>query len=315
MGIECSLSFIIPCYRSENTIREVVNEIDTTMLKRKDLSYEIILVNDGSPDQVWNVIRSLTNESGYITGISLSRNFGQHCALMAGYRNAAGSIVVSLDDDGQSPVNEVFQLIEQLDDDYDVVYATYPVYRQSIFRRWGSAFANKMTHYMFDMKDDLPKQSSFFVMKHYVVEEILRYDHAFPYITGLIFRTTRKIKMIPLPHRDRIYGKSGYNLKSLVSLWLNGFTAFSVKPLEFGAYIGFLFSILGFVFALITIVRKLVDPSIQTGWSSMISAVMIIGGVIMLMLGLIGEYIGRIYLCINHSPQYVIREIIKKDID
>ena len=163
---------------------------------------------------------------------------------------------------------------------------------------------------MLEIKDEHPIGSSYFAMRRFVMNEITRYGHPYPYVGGLVYRTTRNIAYVTVNHRSRVCGHSGYNLKSLFHHWLNGFTAFSVKPLEFGAYIGFGFAIVGFVVALITIVMKLVQPGRQAGWSSIISAILIIGGLIMTMLGLIGEYIGRIYICINSAPQYVIREVV-----
>lgn len=307
------ISFVIPCYRSEKTILSVVDEIVTTMAQREELGYEIILVNDGSPDHVWDVIKKKTEEDSRVIGVNLAKNFGQHSALMAGYNQCTGDYVVSLDDDGQTPACEVFSLIDTLEQGYDVVYASYPENHQNAFRRWGSNFANKMSAYMFDVKDSKNKGSSYYIAKKFVVDEMIRYQHSFPYVSGLIMRTTRNIGYVSVNHRDRLQGKSGYSLKALVSLWLNGFTAFSVKPLELGAYLGFFMSVSGFVFALITIIRKLITPTMQAGWSSLISAILIVGGVIMIMLGLIGEYIGRIYICINNSPQYVIRDISRKD--
>ncbi len=311
MSDRIDVSFVIPCFRSENTVQSVVDEIETTMLKRRDLTFEIVLVNDGSPDNVWRVIQSLCEEDAHIIGVNLAKNFGQHCALMAGYHQASGAYIVSLDDDGQTPACDVFQLLDKLDEGYDVVYASYPEQHRSFVRRWGSDFTQKMTHYMLDVHENYPKGSSYFAMKKYVRDEIIRYEHPYPFLAGLVFRTTRNICMVSINQRKRLQGKSGYSLKSLVSLWLNGFTAFSVKPLEFGAIVGFCVALLGFVFALYTIVQKCLNPDIQAGWSSMISAIMIIGGVIMIMLGLIGEYIGRIYICLNNSPQYVVKEVTK----
>ena len=322
------ISFVIPCYRSENTLGEVVAEIQATMSPRTEYRYEIILVNDGSPDGVWDVIKKLVSENkgsltgkrneepssqGCIKGLCFAKNFGQHSALMAGFREAEGDIIVSLDDDGQTPINEVFRLIGELSENIDVVYGTYPDYKQSALRRLGSDLANQMTYYMLNVKESFPRLSSFFVMKRYVCDEILRYEQPYPYIGGLILRATRNLKMVPVKQRKRISGRSGYSLRGLVSLWLNGFTAFSVKPLEFGAYVGFSFAAIGFISALIIIIQKLKQPSLQAGWASTIAVLMIIGGVIMLMLGLIGEYIGRIYICLNNSPQYVIKETIKPD--
>ena len=311
MNKKIDISYVIPCYRSQNTILKVVDEIETTMLEKPDLFYEIILVNDCSPDDVWSVIKKRSNEDSHIVGINLAKNFGQHSALMAGYKQSVGNYVVSLDDDGQTPACEVFSLIKKLEEGFDVVYATYPETHQSLFRRLGSSFANKMNDYMFDIKERLPKGSSYFVMKRFIVDEIIKYNHAYTYIAGLILRSTRNIAMVPVIHLDRYEGRSGYSLKSLFSLWLNGFTAFSVKPLEIGAYMGFLMAIIGFIVVIVTVIRKIITPDIQAGWSSTISVILIIGGIIMLMLGLIGEYIGRIYICLNNAPQFVIKEICR----
>lgn len=304
------ISFVIPCYRSEKTIPFVIDEIEETLKRRQELSYEIILVNDGSPDNVWDVIADRACSDPHISGIDLARNFGQHCALMAGYAQARGEIIVSLDDDGQTAASEVFELIKKLDEGYDTVYAVYPEYHQSMFRRLGSDFANRMTYSMLDVKEQFPKVSSYFAMRRFVVDEILKYDHPYPYIAGLILRVTRNIAFVDVEHRKRISGKSGYSLKSLYSLWLNGFTAFSVKPLETGILIGFFLALCGFAFTVVTVIRKILTPEMQAGWSSTISAIMFIGGVIMIMLGLVGEYVGRIYICLNNSPQYVIRKVV-----
>lgn len=307
------ISFVIPCYRSENTISYVIDEIEETMKQRPETSYEIVLVNDGSPDNVWNVISEKAASDEHVKGVDLARNFGQHCALMAGYAQACGNNIVSLDDDGQTPASEVFKLINKLDEGYDTVYAVYSEYKQSAFRRWGSDFANRMTYSMLNVKEDFPKVTSYFVMRRFVVDEILNYAHPYPYIAGLILRVTRNIAFVNIEHRKRISGRSGYSLKSLYSLWLNGFTAFSVKPLETGILIGFFLAFCGFLFTVVTVIRKILTPQMQAGWSSTISAIMFIGGVIMIMLGLIGEYIGRIYICLNNSPQYVIREVVGTD--
>ena len=307
------LSFVIPCYRSENTVMKVVEEIETTVVQRPEYDYEIILVNDGSPDNVWKVISDRAKVDDKVIGINLSKNFGQHSALMAGYNNVSGDIIVSLDDDGQTPACDVFKLVDKLEEaDYDIVYATYPEVKQSLFRRWGSKFAKQMSDYMFDIKNDI-KASSYFVAKRYLINEIINYKNPYPYMVGLVLRSTRNFGVVPIEQRKRIEGRSGYNIKSLIKLWLNGFTAFSVKPLEIGAYIGFITAALGFVFAIITVIRKLfITPDMEAGWSSIISIMLVIGGIIMIMLGLIGEYIGRIYICINDSPQFVIKERVEK---
>ena len=306
------LSFVIPCYRSENTVLTVVDEIENTVDQRPEFDYEIILVNDGSPDNVWEVIKKRAREDDKIIGINLSKNFGQHSALMAGYNNVTGDIVVSLDDDGQTPACDVFKLIDELDKGYDIVYAQYPETHQNWFRRMGSDFTKKVTDYLFDIKGDDRKGSSYFVAKRYLIDEMIKYKNAYPYLAGLVLRSTRNISMVDINHRSRLEGQSGYSIKKLLALWLNGFTAFSIKPLKLGTYLGFFLASLGFIFAIITVIRKLfITPMMEAGWSSIISIMLIIGGAILVMLGLMGEYIGRIYICINNSPQYVIKEKTK----
>lgn len=308
------LSFVIPCYRSENTVMIVVDEIENTVSQRPEYDYEIILVNDCSPDNVWNVISERAKTDDNVIGINLSKNFGQHSALMAGYNNASGDIVVSLDDDGQTPACDVFKLIDELDKGFDIVYAQYPEVRQSWFRRLGSNFTKKITDYLFDIKDDNRKGSSYFVAKRFLIDEMVKYKNAYPYLAGLVLRSTRNISVVNVEHRSRIEGQSGYSITKLLALWLNGFTAFSIKPLKLGTYCGFFLASLGFIFALITIIRKLfITPMMEAGWSSIISIMLVIGGMVLIMLGLMGEYIGRIYICINNSPQYVVKEFARKD--
>lgn len=306
------LSFVIPCYRSEKTITKVIKEIKDTMETRSEYDYEIILVNDGSPDKVWSVIYKEATKDDHIVGINLAKNFGQHCALMAGYNNCTGNYVVSLDDDGQTPACDVFKLVDELEKGYDVVYASYPETHQNVFRRWGSDFAMKMSACVFEIKGDIKKGSSYYICKRFIIDEIIKYENAFPYINGLVLRVTRNIGFVNIEHRDRFEGKSGYNLRSLFSLWLNGFTAFSVKPLEVCAYMGFITAFLGFIYALYIVIRRIFTTTVIEGWSSLIAIILIMSGIMMIMLGLIGEYIGRIYICINNSPQYVVKEICGK---
>lgn len=302
-------SFVIPCYRSEKTIEMVVNELIMEINKEKIDTYEIILVNDCSPDNVWDVIKELTIKYNNVCGVSLAKNFGQHAALLAGYARCTGDVIVSLDDDGQAPVNELDKLICELNRGYDVVYAYYEEIKQKSFRKFGTRFATQMSKILLGAPEDF-KGSSFYAARKFVVDEMIKYDNAYPYLLGLVLRTTRRIGYVQTSHRERTTGKSGYSLRRLFALWLNGFTAFSVKPLEIGVWLGFIFSILGFAGGIFTVINKICNTDVLVGWSSTISIIMIIGGVILLMLGLIGEYIGRIYICINKAPQYVIREEI-----
>lgn len=304
------VSFVIPCYASSKTLPAVVEEIDTTMTSMKQYTYEIIMVNDYSPDDTFAVIRELCQQKKNRTGISLAKNFGQHAALMAGFHYITGDIVVCLDDDGQTPANEVGKLLAQIENGYDVVYAEYENKQHSAFRNFGSRINKFMTEYMLDKPKDL-YISSYFAARRFIVDNMLEYEHSYPYVIGLVLRATKNITNVPVKHRARLEGESGYSFKKLLALWFNGFTAFSVKPLRLASCTGCLLAALGFAYALYLIIRKLVHPqAILLGWSSTISLLLIIGGIILLVLGIIGEYIGRIYICINRAPQYVIRDII-----
>lgn len=300
-------SFVIPCYNSSKTISSVVDEIRKVM-QNNAFSYEIILVNDHSSDQTKETIFGLTEQYDNITALSLTKNFGQHAALLAGYRYAQGTYVISLDDDGQTPADQVLKLIDKLNEGYDVVFARYPVIKESLFRRMGSRLNDLMAVSLIGKPRDLAL-SSYFIAKKYIIDEIIRYRNPFPYVAGLILRSTASIANADVDHRERLIGRSGYSLSKLLSLWLNGFTAFSIKPLRVGSIAGFLMAMLGFAICIYAVIHKLLQPDTAVGWASLIGVVTVIGGSILIMLGLIGEYLGRIYLSINDSPQYVIEEI------
>ncbi len=308
------ISFVIPCYRSENTLPKVIEEINMTMGTLGDYSYEIILVNDSSPDGTINTIRELCTNYKNITGIDLAKNFGQHAALMAGMRQAKGDVVVCLDDDGQTPADEVSKLLDKLNEGYDVVYASYGKKKHSLFRNFGSKVNELMTRVMLGKPKEL-YVSSYFAAKKFVVEDMIRYEHSYAYVIGLVLRATKNIANVEVNHRSREEGTSGYTLKKLLGLWFNGFTAFSIKPLRIATIIGVMCAGGGFAYGIYTIVKRLILPDIQAGFSALMSMLVFMGGMIMLMLGLIGEYIGRIYISMNNSPQYVIREIIKEETD
>ena len=306
------ISFVIPCYRSEHTLPHVVNEIQEKMKTMVQYEYNIFLVNDCSPDRTMDVIRRLCNENANIKGIDFARNFGQHSALMAGLRHSDGDFVVCLDDDGQTPADEVDKLLEKLEEGYDGVYAKYERKQHSAFRNLGSKVNERMTRMMLGKPAKL-YVSSYFAVKRFVVEDMIRYENSYPYVIGLVLRATRNIVNVSVNHRERQEGTSGYTLKKLIGLWFNGFTAFSVKPLRIATAVGGISAVIGFLYGIYTIVKRFINPNVPMGFSSVMSAIVFFGGMIMLMLGLIGEYIGRIYISLNNSPQYVIREKINLD--
>ena len=301
------VSFVIPCYRSEKTLPGVIKEIKETMAELAKYCYEIILVNDSSPDNTWTTIEQLSKENEHVIGINLSKNFGQHAALMAGMRESSGDFVICLDDDGQTPANEVGKLLDALEDNHDAVYARYGNKKHSAFRNMGSKMNELMTRVMLGKPKEL-FVSSYFGVKRFVVEDMIRYQNSYPYVIGLVLRATKNIVNVDVNHREREEGRSGYTLKKLLGLWFNGFTAFSVTPLRIATVIGGGCAIIGFAYGIYVFIRRLLDPNMVMGFSSLMCVILFVGGMMMIMLGLVGEYIGRIYISLNNSPQYVIRE-------
>ncbi|MDE6977675.1 MAG: glycosyltransferase family 2 protein [Lachnospiraceae bacterium] len=308
------ISFVIPCYRSEATLPGVVREIQDTMKTMEAYTYEIILINDCSPDDTFGTIRRLCGENENITGINLAKNFGQHSALMAGFHHVSGDLIVCLDDDGQTPACEAGRLISEIEQGADVVYARYDHKRHSLFRNFGSHVNELMTRIMLGKPKNL-YLSSYFAARRFVVEEMKRYEYAYPYVIGLVLRSTKNIVNVDVNHRDRSAGRSGYTLGKLLNLWFNGFTAFSVKPLRIATVTGVFCAFAGFAYGIYTIIKKIFirPPELVTGFSALMSMIVFMGGMLMLMLGLVGEYMGRMYISMNNSPQFVIREIVGKE--
>ena len=305
------ISFVVPCYRSQATLPSVIREIQETMEGLSQYTYEVVLVNDCSPDNTFDSIRELCRENKNITGINLAKNFGQHSALMAGFHQVKGDIIVCLDDDGQTPADEVGKLLKGIEKGADVVYAKYAHKHHSGFRNWGSHVNELMTRVMLGKPKDL-FVSSYFAARRFVVDEMIKYEYPYPYVIGLVLRTTKNIVNVEVNHRDRMEGTSGYTLGKLLGLWFNGFTAFSVKPLRIATVTGAGCAFLGFAYGIYTIIKKIFinPPGLVTGFSALMSVLVFMGGMLMLMLGLVGEYMGRMYISMNRSPQYVVREIV-----
>ena len=304
-----TVSFVIPCYRSAKTIGGVTAEIADTMGKLKQYDYEIVLVNDCSPDDTFDVIRSLAEKDRHIAAVDLAKNFGQHAALMCGMRKSRGDYVVCLDDDGQTPADEVGKLLDKLEEGYDVVYASYENKQENGFRLLGSSVNRRMTEIMLGKPKEL-ELNSYFAARRFIVEEMLRYEHCYPYVMGLVLRSTKRICNVPVHHRAREEGRSGYTLSKLMGLWMNGFTSFSVKPLRIATYMGAVMALIGFLYALIVVIRYFTVHLAPMGWTTTTVLILIVGGINLLLLGLVGEYVGRVFMCVNATPQYVEREYI-----
>lgn len=310
-----NISFVIPCYRSAKTIGNVIEEISSTMNILNTYDYEIILVNDYSPDNTCHIISEIARQDSRVTAVNLTKNFGQHAALMAGFHQTTGDIIICLDDDGQTPADEVDKLLERIHEGYDVVYASYHEKRHSGFRNFGSRLNSKMTELMLGKPKDI-SVTSYFAVKRFIVNEMIRYQYSFPYVIGLVLRSTKNICNVQVTHRARKDGSSGYSFSKLVSLWMNGFTSFSVKPLRVANYFGVFSALCGLCYTLYIVIMYFYSHSAPMGWSSIAAILLILGGIVLIILGIIGEYVGRIYMCVNSAPQFVIRDIVRsKDHD
>ena len=238
------ISFVIPCYKSVNTLPDVVDTIQKTVASREDVEAEIILVNDASPDGTWDVIKDLHDRYDNVMGVNIAKNSGQQSAIMAGLRHTSGDLVAVSDDDGQTPIETIFEFYECMQEGgYDVVCADYHGRgKRSAFRRLGSWANNEMARMFMDKPEDL-SLSVYFLAKRFVIEEMIRYTNAYPHMEGLLIRTTRNIGNVQVDQKERASGSSGYNLKKLLSTWINGLTTFSIKPLRLAVFFGMLLDI------------------------------------------------------------------------
>ena len=300
------ISFVIPCYYSEKNLEFVVKEIHTAMAERPAFQYEIVLVNDHSRDGTMQLIDRLAAEDSRIVGIHFSKNFGQPAALMAGFRAARGAYVITSDDDGQSPVGMVWDFYDKLQEGYDVVSAKYLTRPQkSLIRKMGTFVNELMLQSLLQKPKDM-MIASFFMARRGVIEEMTRYEGPYPYIAGLIMRSSGNIANLEVVQRERKSGQSGYSFSKLLKLWANGFTAFSIKPLRLSTILGGLSAAIGVLLMLIMLICKLVSPDATVGLHVQTGVILLMSGLILTAIGLVGEYIGRIYMCINREPQYII---------
>lgn len=300
------VSICIPCYYSSKTLPSVVKGIKEEFDKHPEYDYQILLANDGSTDDTFSVIQHLCSENPKITGFDLTRNFGQNQALCALYDNIEGDMAVFMDDDGQHPAEGIFLLLQKITEGYDVAIAEFKQKKHSWFKRSTS----KLHRSIAEAFGTCPKgivYSSFTAWSKTAINAVKMYQSPFPSIGAYLMNVTTKFINVPMPHQERINGKSGYNLKKLLAVTLTYLTSFSMVPLRIAAILGSLFAGCGFIAGIVLIVRKLLYPEIAAGYTSIVTLLLFISGILMLLLGLIGEYIGRIYMILNNKPQYLIR--------
>ena len=305
------ITVAIPCYRSEKNLKAVVDEIREEFHKRSQYDYQIILVCDGSPDHTDEVIRELCSEDAQITGILLSRNFTQSNAKMAALPYVKGEVLVYMDDDGQHPPEDIFSLADKVQEGYDVVYAHFEDKQQSRFKKWTSDFFGEISVKLGTRPKGI-KTSSFMAYSRFAVDQLIKYTSSSPSAGGYLYSVTPRITNIESVQRKRRSGKSGYTLKKMINLAAMSLTNFTVVPLRMIDAVGLVSAFIGMVYGLILIIRKLFG-SIVPGYTSNMVALLIIGGLILIGLGIVGEYVGRVYIMLSNKPQYVIREIINQE--
>lgn len=299
-------SIIIPCYKSKNTISKLLLLIDSAMNKYK---YEVILVNDSSPDngETWNVIKSESEARNNVIGIDLAKNYGQHNAILCGMSFASGEYIICMDDDMQTHPKELYKLIDKVSEGYDVVYATYAEKKHAFYRNLGSKFSYLSTRLLLDRPKDI-KTSSFWICKKFIRDSIIKYGGRKVFLPGLVLRATKNIGNVEVQHYEREEGTSGYTLKKLIKLWIC-VAEYSIKPLRMAFYLGLIISIGAVIGALFFTFRKIFTNVGANGWTSLMVATCFLSGVIIMLLGIIGEYIGRICLSVSSEPQYTIRTV------
>lgn len=300
-----ALSFIIPLYNSAETIAAVVREIEGFTITG---GHEIVLVNDGSADATADVCRELVRTARVpISYVEHTRNFGEHNAVLTGWRHARGRHLVNLDDDGQNPPAEAVRLWEHAQaTGLDVVFGHYAVKQHSPWRNAGSWLTNRMTDWALDKPPGF-YLSSFRCVRGFVAREVVGYAGPFPYIDGLLLQVTQRIGSIEVRHEARQAGASTYTLRRLIRLWLSAWINFSVFPLRVATVLGMVLALVGLVALIGVISLWLTDRGPAFGWGSNTAALLVFSGVQLLLLGLIGEYIGRMFLAVNQRPQSVVR--------
>ena len=301
-----ALSIVIPVYRSESILPRLVDEIERVCAASKLIDkFELVLVCDASPDNSWEVIKDLSKTRDHIKGVCLRRNSGQHNAIMAGLGFCNGSYIVVMDDDLQHPPEAIPRLVQALRDGADVCYTRYRNRQHRLWKKLGSGFNDFIATLLLSKPKNL-YLSSFKAVRREIAVEVIRYEGPFAYLDGLILDITRNIVAIEIEHNARYSGEGGYSFRGSISLWLKMATGFSVVPLRLASIMGILIAAISFVSLLFVIIARFFNPSIPVGWPSVISAVLFLGGVQLVGIGIIGEYVGRAYLVVSKKPQYTI---------
>lgn len=300
------VSIVIPCYNSEHTIGKVVELSIEEFGKMKNYECEFVLVNDYSKDHTWNAIQLLAEKYPNVKGINLAKNFGQHNAIMAGLNHTEGDLVIGMDDDMQNHPSQIPLFLEKMEEGYDIVFGVFKQRKFSLMKNITGAISRQLLWKLLERPKGI-QMSSFWCCRRYVRDEVVKYDGYNIFLQILFFRTTHNIVNIEVEHFEREVGISNYNFWKGLKLFMSCLN-YTVIPLRLATFLGVLFSGAGFIGAVVVLIRKLLNPAIAIGWSSLMCALLVFFGFSFLMLGIIGEYIGKLILNVNKTPQYVIRE-------
>ncbi len=308
-----SVSILIPVYKNEGGLEELVKRIGASMASSAYAnSFELVLVDDCSPDNSWTVIQQLSQIYPFIQGATLSRNFGQHNAIMAGLNLVSGQYVVLMDDDLQHPPEAIPSMVAELVAGADVCYTRYANRQHAAWKIAGSKFNDLMASWLLSKPKGL-YLSSFKALKRGMVDQIRSHEGPFAYLDGLILDITRRIATVEIQHGSRAYGEGNYSLKKSISLWLRMVTGTSIVPLRMVTLMGALLSLIGFLGAVFVVVSSILYPSQSKGWASIIVTILLVSGFQTLFIGVLGEYLGRIHLRLNNKPQYLFRFTTKNE--
>lgn len=299
------VSIVVPVYRSQDTLRSLFDRLAKALSGRPG-GFEVVFVDDGSPDGSWRVLEDLQRaHPEQVVAVRLARNFGQHNALMCGFREARGAIVVTVDDDLQNPPEEVPKLLQALDtSDLDVAYGRYKTKKHRPWRNGGSWLINVFYRRVFRSDVTL---SGLRAVRRETIQNILFYDLNYTFVDGLLAWSTQRIGEVDVAHEARRSGRSGYTLRRLLTLAFNLFTNFSLLPLQFVTVMGLALAGMGFAVGLWYLVAFFRHKIGIPGYASIITAILILGGAQLVALGIIGEYLGRLHLNVNRKPQYAVR--------
>ena len=303
------ISIVIPCYNSQATIRKVTEMVMEEFKKMDGYECEFVLVNDCSPkDDTYGEIEKLGHDYPNVKGINLLRNFGQHNALMAALHYTSGDYILGMDDDMQTHPSQISKLIHKMEEGFDLVYGCYPKKKNSMLKNLSSKINEVSSRILLGRPKNIVS-SNFWMITKQVRDEVIKYDSFNPYIDGIFYRTTHKIGNVEVEHFKREVGTSNYTLKKLMKLWL-AYWNYSVIPLRISSVLGCVSAAGGFLAALCIIIYKLIDPTVTVGWASTICIIVVLAGLILMVLGIIGEYLGKMILILNRTPQYIVRETI-----